>query len=344
MGNGLKPEIWVPDDKPEAVFGGWGQEILTDSKKLYNEQKSVDTLQRETGLVCSVADAVGGTQPKIIEKVKSQFKFDEGWDFMVAERMVYNMTADQTLMVTQNIGNCVGDSHCCDLAARIAHEIVFGDGDSPLGSGNMGVPFIAFSYGVGRMEGNMLRGGDGSYCGAQMSGTLKWGFLAADEPGLEVYGSLPQGSAASGRLFGRSKAEIMKWTDKAAKLKLTEAPRAKTAQDVVDGITKKFMPFQICSGQGFVYKGFDSKYGVHLYVPGGRWSHSMQLVAAFAIKGQWFVVIRNQWGQNKHKGSPEIGIAGGCMVITLETLERWMRSSECMAIGEIKGRREKLAA
>ena len=326
---------------------GWGREDYNDVQNRVEEDRKIEKFSADHGIVCSVADAAGSAvlQAKAMEKLKSFFKFDEGFDFMVAERLVYGLSESETLMIIQNIGNCVGNSHTCLLASKYAHEIfALGDGDSPLGQKNMASPFVAYSYGVGRMEGNMLGPSDGSYCGAQMQGTLKWGFLPADTEGLEVYGSLPQGTSNAGRLFGRSKAEIMKWTGKAQPFQMKEAPRAKTAQDVIDGITKKHIPFQICSGQGFVYKGFDSKYGVHIYVPGGRWSHSMQLVAAFAIKGQWFVVIRNQWGQNKHKGSPEIGIAGGCMVITIEVLERWMRSSEVIGIGEIVGRREKLAA
>ena len=322
----------------DAQFFGWGHPEKSVDQNLGLERESMDSVVG----VCSTGDAIGASQPLPgpLAKVRAKFKFDEGWNFLVAENILYEMADGVTLMVTQNIGNCVGDSHCCLLAERIAHEIVLaGDLEAPLGKGNMAVPFIAYSYGVGRMEGGMLGPGDGSYCGAQMAGTMKWGFLPSDTPGLDVYGSLPQGSASAGRLFGRSKAEIMKWTDKAKPFGLAEAPRCKSADDLVTGVTKKFMPYQICSGWGFKYSHYDAKYGVHIYVRGGSWSHSMQIVAVFCIKGQWFVVIRNQWGQNQFKGSPEVGIPTGCMVITLETFSSWIRSAECMGIGEIRGRK-----
>lgn len=321
----------------DAQFFGWGRPELSVERNLGLEAECMDA----TPGVCLVGDAIGASQPLPgpLARIKKEFKFDEGWSFLPAEAIAYELTDGATLMVTQNIGNCVGNSHGCLLASRIAHEIVLaGDMEVPLGKANMAVPFIAFSYGVGRMEGNMLGPGDGSYCGAQMAGTMKWGFLPSDTPGLEVYGSLPQGTAASGRLFGRSRSEIMKWTDKAKPFQMSEAPRIKTADALVEGVTKKYMPFQICSGWGFKYKGFDEKYGVHIYVRSGSWSHSMQIVAVFCIKGQWFVVIRNQWGQSAAKGSPEIGIPKGCMVITLETFAQWIRSAEVMGIGEIKGR------
>lgn len=328
------------------MFGGWGDPTKSDAKNLLAEAKRIDALHAETGVVCSVADAKNTLSAKLEARIKTFFHFDEGWDFMVAERLAYNLTAEETMMIVQLIGNCVGASHCALLAARIAQEICAGvDGESPLGLKQLAQPFIPYSYGMGRLEGNMLGGGDGSYCGAQMAGTLKHGFLPCDTPGLDAYGgTLPQSTANANRLFGRSRSELMKWEDKAIGFKLSEAPRAKSANDVKVGIVEKKIPFQICSGQGFVYKGFDAKYGVHLYTFGGRWSHSMQLVACFCIKGQWFAVIRNQWGQDKHKGSPEIGIAGGCMVITLEMLDKWIKSAEVMGIGEITGKREQLAA
>lgn len=63
----------------------------------------------------------------------------------------------------------------------------------------------------------------------------------------------------------------------------------------------------------------------------------MQIVMAFKIKGQKFRTIRNQWSHGAHKGSPEIGVAGGCMVITEEDFARWIRDSETIGIGAIQG-------
>lgn len=325
---------WV-DPAPKEM--GWGQVDLGLDQNRLVEAK----LQNELPVLCSAGETAGASAiiPSIEQTIRSKFKFDEGWDFMVAERMVYKLGDTETLMIPQNMGNCVGDSHCCLLASRIAHEILAeGDPEDPLGYGDLAVPFIPYSYGVGRWVGDMLGPGDGSYCGAQIEGTMKYGFLPCFTTGLkEAYGDLPQSSTSVGRLFGRSKSEISKWTDKAAQFDLLEAPKCESAEDLKTLIVNKKVPIQICSGWGFAYDGFDNKYGVHLYRKSGSWSHSMQLVACFAIKGQWFTVIRNQWGQDQHKGSPEIGIPGGCMVITIELFERWVQSAEAIGIGAIKG-------
>lgn len=325
------------DPAPNRDLMGWGERQLRDAQKRVMEQKMQEALPN----VIVAGDAIGaGTMlPTIEKKIRSLFMFDEGWSCLVAEQLVYELADAITLMIAQNIGNCVGASHAGLIASRYAHEILaLGDAEERLGVGNLAMPFIPYTYGVGRWVGNMLRGGDGSYCGAQIEGTMKYGFLPCFTPGLDQFdGTLPQCSASVGRQFGKSKSLLQEWSAKAVQFDLLEAPRCTSADDAKELIAGKQIPLQICSGQGFVYDRFDEKYGVHLYRPGGRWSHSMQLVACFAIKGQWFIVIRNQWGMNAHKGSPEIGVPGGCMVITLETFAKWIRSAECIGIGSIKG-------
>lgn len=326
---------WVD---PEPKEQGWGNPDLNIIQNRLIESSS----QEKIKVLCSAGDAHGSSAmiPSIEKVLRSKMKFDEGWDFMVAERMVYEQSDTETLMVNQNMGNCVGNSHAALLASRIAHEILAeGDAEDPLGKGNLAMPFIPYSYGVGRMEGDMLGGGDGSYCGAQIDGTMKHGFLPCFTTGLkEAYGDdMPQSSTSTGRLFGKSRKEIEKWTDKAASFDLLEAPKCESADDAKELMVAKKVPLQICSGWGFTYHKFDDKYGVHLYKKSGSWSHSMQLVACFAIKGQWFITIRNQWGQDQHKGSPEIGIPGGCMVIPIELFSTWVKSAETIGIGAIKG-------
>ena len=102
--------------------------------------------------------------------------------------------------------------------------------------GSLAVPFIPYSYGVGRMVGGMLGPGDGSYCGAQIEGTMKHGFLPCFAEGLDKYAGsgdddLPQGTSNAGRLFGKSKKEIELWTAKAADFDLVEAPKCESADD-----------------------------------------------------------------------------------------------------------------
>lgn len=307
---------------------GWGIPSESSRVNLRNEAAAIGKLAAETNMVCAAVDAIGGSEPnpKIFETIKSKFKFDEGWDFRVAEEMLYGAE----LTFNQNIGNCVGASHGMLLSARSAHEIVAkGDPEEPLGLKNLAIPFVPFSYGVGRWVGGMLGPGDGSYCGAQMEGTLKYGFLPCNTEGLsEAYSDLPQGTSSVGRLFGKSKSEIQKWTDKASKFTMAEAPKVRDVEDAKVLVTQKYTPLQICSGWGFRFSHFDSKYGINIYKPGGSWSHSMQIIAIFAIKGAWFVVVRNQWGKT-HKD-------GMTFTITIDDFARWLKSAECLGIGELK--------
>lgn len=329
----------MPHQDPPVSPGlqGWGDPSLQPRQNLAVERMQVEDLaSRKPPLIVAAAAAepAGVLLPKIEAMLRKLMLFEEGWSFLPAEKLVYG----EQLWQQQNIGNCVGSSHCMLLAARIAHEILAeGEAEDPLGTANMGIPFIPYSYGAGRLAGDMLGPGDGSYCGAQIEGTQEYGFLPCYTTGLEAYGSLPQSSSTVGRLFGRSKSEILKWQPQATQFDLVEAPRCRSADEAWDLVVEKKIPLQICSGWGFKYSKFDSTYGVHLYRPGGSWSHSMQVMAMFGIKGQRFACIRNQWGIEAHKGSPEIGIPGTCFVITIEDFARWVKDSETIGIGQIKG-------
>ena len=323
------------EPEPNEKRMGWTIDHLQPAQmKLIEEQAS-----QEDELFCEAADAssISDIDDRILEIVKSHFKFDDGMNLLVFEQLVYQTT----FMIDQNMGNCVGNSHVCLVANRIAVEILgFGQLEEPLDVPGVqtNVPFIPYSYGVGRHMAGFRGNSDGSTCSGQIQGTQKYGFLPCYTPGLENYsGTLPQCSSSVGKKFGRNFDECEKWLPHAKQFDLLEAPRARTAEDAKHLVCEKLISLQICSGWGFKYDGFDSHYGVHLYRPSGRWAHSMQVVAMFEIKGQWFTVIRNQWGKNQHKGSPEIDIPGGCMVIPIETFDRWIRDSVTFGIGEIQG-------
>lgn len=321
---------------PNGHFG-WGLETETPDEKLKNEKERADSLP----FLVTAAEAPAASQldEAIVKIIKSKFRFDKGWNFWTVEEMVYGIY----MMIVQLIGNCVGASHCALLATRIAHEIlVEGQPEEALGKLQLAQPFIAYSYGVGRMAGNMLGPGDGSYCSAQMEGTEKYGFLPCSTPGLDAYAgsgdaALPQGTASAERLFGRSRSEILKWTEKAVKFKMAKSPRVTTADEVWDMIVEKHIPLQICSSQGFRFKEYDASLDANIYVRGGSWSHSMQLKAAVEKNGRRFVGVGNQWGRQAHKGSPGLNIPDGCMAVPWEELVPWMRSAEVMGIGEIDG-------
>lgn len=329
------------DPAPNPDYMGWGEKKLQVAQNLLLEAVS----QEELPLVVA-SEAVGASAmlPSIEAAIRKFFKFDGlGWDFMVAERLLYGLTLEQTLMILQNIGNCVGASHTALLGSRIAHEVfALGQTEEPLGKLLLSIPFIPYSYGAGRWAGNMLGPGDGSYCGAQIKGSMEHGFLPCSTPGLEKYAGsgasdLPQGTASAGRLFGRSKAEIQKWTEKATPFDLLEAPKVKNSDDLWEIMVEKHCPVQICSGVMPTFWKNDSKYGP-LYRMSQRASHSTQIVAAFEHAGQRFFVDRNQWGYGAHYGNPFFGIAKGCMVCPMEEFDKWARQGfEALAIGEIQG-------
>jgi hypothetical protein len=308
---------------------GWGNLKLNALQNRVIEAN----LQEALPNVCLAKDArVVEMIPSIEAAIRAKFQFDEGWDFAVAEEMVYGLL----LWIEQNIGNCVGASHVQALADRIAHEILaMGEAEDPLGAGLLGMPFIPFTYGVGRWVGGMLGPGDGSYCGAQIDGTMKYGFLLCSTPGLEKYAGsgadgLPQGTASAGRLFGRSKAEIEKFTSAAKDFDLLDAPKCETGDDVHKCIIETKAPVQICSNWGFAFAGKDSATGLNLYKKSGSWSHSMTIRAVFGIKQRWFWRVRNQWGRQAHKD-------GDTFVIPAELGAQWVKQAEAIGIGAIQG-------
>jgi hypothetical protein len=337
LGAGKDPEF-------DPKLMGWGDRTLQPHQNLAMESRSIQYLSDKTGIVCSASAAEGASKmsPKMDKLIRSFFKFDSGWDTMVAERMLYKLTPEQTLMVTQNIGNCVGDSHCCLVAGRIAHEVfAIGEAEEPFGFGQLSVPFIAYSYGAGRLVGGMINSrGDGSYCGAQMEGSQEYGYLPCSTPGLnEAYGesSMPQGSAKTGRKFGSSKSEIEKWKGEATKFDLLEAPVCKTVDDAIMMIEEKQIGLQICSGTMPGRPVYDKALDCYVYTGWTPASHSTQIVTSFKQKGRQFFVGRNQWGYGAHKGAPSLGIPGGCYVFPAENLASWLKRAECIGVGSIQG-------
>ena len=56
----------------------------------------------------------------------------------------------------------------------------------------------------------------------------------------------------------------------------------------------------------------------------------MQVIAVVRTDGDWYAVIRNQWGR-AHNGS-------NCFVVELEHFDQWLRSANCLTIGELQQR------
>lgn len=322
----------------EPTFTGWGDPELNVTQNLVRERATQEALP----IVCAAAKAQGRQMIPAIEAwLRGQFKFDAGWNFLVAEALVYAVY----LWFRQNIGNCVGASHCMLLATRIAHEILAeGDAEERLGEGQLAMPFVPFSYGVGRLVGGLIRSrGDGSFCGAQINATMKYGFLPCYTPGLQEYAGtrdadqLPQGTSAAGRQFGGSQRLLEQWMPYAQAFDLVEAPKPENADEAWQLVADAVSPLQICSG--YLPGGLrnDAKYGPIYTVARKYGGHSTQIISAFEYKGERFFVGRDQNGP-QHPGSPLFDFNKWCYVAPLDVLRQWWRRGvECIGIGEIQG-------
>jgi len=313
------------------------------------------------------------SKPKVTRGVKSRKqRYDVGWKEEVAGETwrghqddkitwrkvrsisqehykgpVFNLEVEgDHSYVVEGIGNhnCVGYSHCMMLGSRIAYEIlVEGDPEDLFDDGTHSyVPYIPYSYGAGRVYvgGNKIRG-DGSLCEWQIQGSMEYGFLPCGTPGLE--GPYPQSSERVGRQFGSSKSVLDKYKPEAMKYDLVNSWDIKDVDSAKDAVLVKRAPLQICSNWGFASAGVDNRYGIEIYRRSGQWAHSMQIIGMFLLKGQWFVVVRNQWGRNYHK-APGAGVPAGSFIIPIELLASWIPNAVVMAIGELQGRQLDLNA
>lgn len=334
---------WADDQSIERPMG-WGDPTKTVEKNLADERAIADVLMssgserfQDAGQWIMRSGPVG--RHPAIEKLKSKFEFDDGFGFWVPEQIVYNAT----VITYQEIGNCVGESHACLLGARVAAEILcVGEGEEPLGpvgDSLMFVPYIPYSYGVGRCNRNGTLGssrlnGDGSLCSWQIYGTMAHGILPSDTAGLH---SPPDGGSASNqRAWGSNSGGVLnEWRPKAINTTLMQSVFVSDADTAKSLILDHLVPLQICSGWGFAYSHTDGELAV--YKPSGSWAHSMQVIGWFTYRGTEYVVIRNQWGANAHRKAG-LGIPLGCFVIPADTFARWIRDSETASIAQVKGR------
>ncbi len=303
---------------------GWGDPRDNPTHTLYRERIAFEVAS-DLFTPFEVLQEQEATESPIEAELRQLMPFDKGWDFEYADKLIYG----QHLTFQQNIGNCVGASHCMLLASKVAHEILIeGDPEEPLGDqASSPIPYVPYSYGAGRVYigGNRING-DGSLCEWQIQATMEYGFLPSDQDGLT---GVPQGSAGTGRSWGRSKATLDKWLPQAKAYDMESTPITSADQCRTALVDHKH-PSQICSSWGFAVQRYDSKYDLNLYTKSGSWAHSMQVIAIFEKKGAWFVKIRNQWGET-HKD-------GMSFVIPFELFERWIPQSSTATIGEIKGR------
>lgn len=259
------------------------------------------------------------------------FPFDDGFAFWPITDRVCGKVIPRG---PQAVGNCVPYGSCLANLDRICTELlVFGEAEQ------LFFPFIPFSYGAGRVYvGNVNWSSHGSLGSWQIAADMRFGLLPCDVSGLPVrYVDDMQGSANTNSEWMRSKATLDKWKDQAASLTVGEGSEVNNYEQLWKAVVEKKQPVTIASNWGFVSRGLDSKYGIVIHSKGGSWAHQMHIRSAFKIKGQGFVYVGNQWGDNYHPVVGE-GFAKGGFVITDELFDEWAKDAEVFVRGSINGR------
>lgn len=259
------------------------------------------------------------------------FPFDEGFAFWPITSKV---AGDGFGEDEQSVGNCVPYGSVLANIDRMCIELlVFGEAESFF------APFIPYSYGAGRVYiGGDTSTSDGSLGSWQIAADMKYGLLPCDIANVPIrHTNDIQGSADTNHKWMRTRSVLDQFQPYAKPLTVGEGASIESFDELKIAVCDKKEPVTIASDWGFVSTGLDSKYGIVVHKPGGSWSHQMHVRAVFAIKGQWFVYIGNQWGFDAHPKVAE-GFALGGFVITAETFDRWVKEAECFVRGALNGR------
>lgn len=136
------------------------------------------------------------------------------------------------------------------------------------------------------------------------------------------------------RKWGNSNQLLEQFKDQAVKYPLIESDKVTGADYLKTSIGTHFKPANICSNWGFApdYKHPTWKLAngesVWIYKRSGSWAHNMSVIGMVLVNGKWFVIIENSWGMDAHKN-------GSWFAIPAELFDSWIRSAECMTVGEI---------
>jgi len=327
----------VGPPEPIGPMGYWKHPRDSITRTLFHDQAYIGGMQEREPLAFQVGDA-----PKVDDYLLNHCKklladegIEDGLDLTIVERAVGIVLDD---LPAQQIGSCVASSHIALVGLRSLIEIVIlGSSEDTLGRKVKGAtdalcPFGCFSYRAGRRIAGINGNGDGSMCGPQIEGSMQWGTLPCDTPGLQSdYYPEPQ-SASLYRQWGAGNGLMDRYINAAAPTKQLKTVRCDDADTAKDQILNYWAPLQICSGWGFGSTGKQLPNGDILYRRSGSWSHSMQVVGFFKLSdGNWYVKIRNQWGK-AHNGK-------AYFVVTAEEFSRWIRDSNTLSIAELEQRR-----
>ena len=260
------------------------------------------------------------------------FPFDDGFAFWPIVEKVYGK---QMPPGPQSVGNCVGYSACLSNFDRICTELLyFGEAES------LFVPFVPYSYGAGRVYvgGGQLGGSHGSLGAWQIEADMKYGLLPTDLPSVPIrYEDDMQGSANTNTQWMQSRSILDKWRPQAEDLNVGEGTEISNFDQLKVAVVDKKQPVTIASNWGFASSGLDNKYGIVLHRKSGSWAHQMHIRSVFEIKGQWFIHVGNQWGEDYHPAIAN-GWPKGGFVIVAELFNQWAPQAEVYVRGSINGR------
>lgn len=317
---------------------GWGDEKLSDDQKLYNEEKIVDEAQHDYPRAWAHRPAVAlpeslkGKLETIHQK--HNMSMNEG---SIDLRLISELCFGEIFKFPrQIIGSCVASGGMRAWTFASMWQLVAnGEPEELLGHQRLSVdtvaPYGPFSYGCGRRRGN-LRRGDGSWCGVQVESYQKDGVIDCNTPQLHrITGTTtknfpePQSSSLY-RSFGSWKYldDLLPYAD----YKLNEAVKVRNA-DQCAKLLAEYKPMLICSSWGFAPGRSGKVNGYTVYRRSGSWAHNLSVVGVLiAPNGDRYFIILNSWGPTAHRD-------GEIFVVTDSTMNSWLKSASCIAVGDI---------
>jgi hypothetical protein len=315
---------------------GWGHESVADT--IDHEQRAFGEL-RDDAPTLFTARAPKTPDPEVMRVVRAAMQRDGFSEKSLSLRYFCHPAFGEVLKwPAQLIGSCVASGSMRAVAYRALVEVLaFGQAEKLLGSTRLGVrsiaPFAPYHYGAGRRRGN-LRGGDGSFCSAQIEAFQKDGILMCSHPQLDdIVGTRetdypePQNERLY-RQWGDWK-YLDDFIGDARKIKLVESEPIRDVGRLIDAIAIELKPAMICSNWGFEAAGKADNFAI--YSRRGQWAHNMTLSGVrYDSRDRAYIEVTNSWGPSAHKD-------GECFYVAAEEVDRWLRDrgTECQTIGEL---------
>lgn len=318
---------------------GWGPRNEIVSRIKEQEAREFDLIVKDNPKLLQERPAKDIKNTELWKTVQELMKADgieDGFSFRYLEQAVWDKVFT---WLKQLIGSCVGSgamrAHCSRSMAEI---LLLGQGDEFLGTA---LPdqntilsiamFAPWAYGKGRELGNFDDMSDGSYCAVQAR-AMGIGNLPCSAEGLGQYTDAfpePQNTNTY-RLWGSSNYRSIrkKFEEIAKQYPVTESVKIQNSEDCKRNLIEGFKPMLQCSDWGFGPAKKIPGSDLWVYTRTTSWAHNMTRQGYLKINGNWYVDIRNSWGEDAHKN-------GDFFLVSQDEDERWIKDSEVQTIGEL---------